>query len=86
MSLKDGFEYCLLKGRKGDILVSMDCDNSHTIPLSFRMINAILNKKKILLLRLDIKKLKDKWIRSNKNFFKLWSCLFYTKFSSLSKM
>ena len=56
MSLKDGFEYCLLKGRKGDILVSMDCDNSHTIPLSFRMINAILNKKKDVVIASRYKK------------------------------
>ena len=56
MSLKDGFEYCLLKGRKGDVLVSMDCDNSHTIPLSFRMINAILNKKKDIVIASRYKK------------------------------
>ena len=56
MSLKDGFEYCLLKGRKGDILVSMDCDNSHTIPLSFNMINAILNKKKDIVIASRYKK------------------------------
>ena len=56
MSLKDGFKYCLLKGRKGDILVSMDCDNSHTIPLSFKMINAILNKKKDIVIASRYKK------------------------------
>ena len=35
MSLKDGFEYCVSKGKKGDILVSMDCDNSHTDTFEF---------------------------------------------------
>ena len=46
LSLKNGFEYCLSKGKKGDVLISMDCDNSHTVPLSFKMINLILNKNK----------------------------------------
>ena len=56
MSLKDGFEYCVSKGRKGDILVSMDCDNSHTIPLSFKMINMILKKKKDIVIASRYKK------------------------------
>ena len=72
MSLKNGFEYCLSKGKKGDVLISMDCDNSHTVPLSFKMINLILNKNKdIVIASRYRKKFKNKWSRSIKNFVEL---------------
>ena len=41
-ALKTGFEYCFLKGKKNDILVSMDTDNSHTVNLSYKMANKII--------------------------------------------
>ena len=36
-SLKDGFKYCISKGKDDDVIISMDCDNSHTVQLSFKM-------------------------------------------------
>ena len=44
-ALKTGFEYCFLKGKKNDVLVSMDTDNSHTVNLSYRMANKIIFDK-----------------------------------------
>ena len=41
-ALKTAFEYCFLKGKNEDILVSMDTDNSHTVNLSYKMINKII--------------------------------------------
>ena len=40
-ALKTGFEYCFSKGKNDDILVSMDTDNSHTVNLSYKMVNKI---------------------------------------------
>jgi len=44
-ALKTGFEYCFLKGKKNDVLVSMDTDNSHTVNLSYKMANKIIFEK-----------------------------------------
>ena len=41
-ALRTGFEYCFLKGKNDDILVSMDTDNSHTVDLSYKMANKII--------------------------------------------
>ena len=41
-ALKTGFEYCFAKGKNDDILVSMDTDNSHTVNLSYKMVNKII--------------------------------------------
>ncbi len=41
-ALKTGFEYCFSKGKNDDILVSMDTDNSHTVNLSYKMVNKII--------------------------------------------
>jgi len=46
MALKTGFEYCFLKGKKNDVIITMDTDNSHTIILSFQMANQIIFKNK----------------------------------------
>ena len=36
-ALKTGFEYCFLKGKYDDAIVTMDTDNSHTVSLSYKM-------------------------------------------------
>ena len=40
-ALKSGITYCLKEGNADDIIVTMDCDNSHTVELSKEMINKI---------------------------------------------
>ena len=40
-ALKSGITYCLKEGNVDDIIVTMDCDNSHTVELSKEMINKI---------------------------------------------
>ena len=37
-ALKTGFEYCFLKGKDDDVLITMDTDNSHTVSLSYKMV------------------------------------------------
>ena len=44
-ALKTGFEYCFLKGKNDDILISMDTDNSHTISLSYKMAKKLFSNK-----------------------------------------
>tara|TARA_Y100000389_G_C17306352_1_gene435616 strand:+ start:25 stop:792 length:768 start_codon:yes stop_codon:yes gene_type:complete len=41
-SLKDGFNYCTSRGGKNDLIISMDCDNSHTVELSYKMAMKII--------------------------------------------
>ena len=49
-ALKTGFEYCFLKGKHNDILITMDTDNSHTISVSYKMGKKIfLNKQDIVI-------------------------------------
>ncbi len=55
-SLKDGFNYCISKGKGKDIIISMDCDNSHTISLSFKMLKIILLKNKDVVIASRYKK------------------------------
>jgi len=55
-SLKDGFKYCFLKGKNNDVIISMDCDNSHTVQLSFRMLMNILKNKKDIVIASRYKK------------------------------
>lgn len=45
-TLRDGFKYCIYNGKENDIIVSMDCDNSHTIKLSYKLIMEIINKNR----------------------------------------
>jgi dolichol-phosphate mannosyltransferase len=45
-ALKDGFRYCFSKGKANDIIISMDCDNSHPIKLSYKMALEIIKNKK----------------------------------------
>lgn len=40
-ALKSGITYCLKEGNADDIIVTMDCDNSHNVELSKEMINKI---------------------------------------------
>tara|TARA_B110000196_G_C20972641_1_gene579485 strand:- start:114 stop:884 length:771 start_codon:yes stop_codon:yes gene_type:complete len=40
-ALKSGITYCLKEGKSDDIIITMDCDNSHTVELSKEMINKI---------------------------------------------
>ena len=50
LALKTGFEYIFLKGRYNDVIVTMDTDNSHTVSLSYKMAeNIIENKKDIII-------------------------------------
>ena len=49
-ALKTGFEYCFSKGRYNDVIVTMDTDNSHTVNLSYKMADNIINKKKDIII------------------------------------
>ena len=49
-ALKTGFEYCFLKGKYDDAIVTMDTDNSHTVSLSYKMAENIIKKKKDILI------------------------------------
>jgi dolichol-phosphate mannosyltransferase len=49
-ALKTGFEYCFLKGKKDDVIVTMDTDNSHTVSLSYKMVKKIFYEKKDILI------------------------------------
>jgi len=49
-ALKTGFEYCFLKGKKDDVIVTMDTDNSHTVSLSYKMVEKIFYEKKDILI------------------------------------
>ena len=40
-ALKSGITYCLKEGNTDDVIVTMDCDNSHTIELSKQMIKKV---------------------------------------------
>ena len=49
-ALKTGFEYCFLKGKKDDVIVTMDTDNSHTVSLSYKMVEKIFYEKNDILI------------------------------------
>ena len=49
-ALKTGFEYCFIKGKKDDVIVTMDTDNSHTVSLSYKMVEKIFYEKKDILI------------------------------------
>ena len=49
-ALKTGFEYCFLKGKKDDVIVTMDTDNSHTVSLSYEMAKKIFYERKDILI------------------------------------
>ena len=49
-ALKTGFEYCFLKGKKDDVIVTMDTDNSHTVSLSYKLVEKIFNEKKDIII------------------------------------
>jgi dolichol-phosphate mannosyltransferase len=55
-TLRDGFKYCFSKGKGDDIMVSMDCDNSHTINLSYKMVLQIIKNKKDIIIASRYKK------------------------------
>lgn len=55
-TLRDGFKYCFSKGKENDIIISMDCDNSHTINLSYKMALQIIKYKKDIIIASRYKK------------------------------
>ena len=55
-TLRDGFKYCIFNGKENDIIVSMDCDNSHTIDLSYKMVKRIIESNKDIVIASRYKK------------------------------
>mgnify|MGYP001181759159 CR=1 FL=1 len=55
-ALRDGFKYCFSRGKENDIIISMDCDNSHTISLSYKMTLQIIENKKDIIIASRYKK------------------------------
>jgi len=48
-AIKTGMTYCFNNGNDEDIIITMDCDNSHTINLSKEMINVILEGNDVVI-------------------------------------
>jgi dolichol-phosphate mannosyltransferase len=48
-AIKSGMMYCFENGSNGDIIVTMDCDNSHTVEQSREMIEVIKSGKDIVI-------------------------------------
>ena len=55
-SLRDGFNYCVAKGHVNDLIISMDCDNSHTVELSYKMAIKIIKNNYDLVIASRYKK------------------------------
>ena len=49
-ALQTGFEYCFSKGNHDDALITMDTDNSHTINVSYKMVEKIFSNKKDIII------------------------------------
>ena len=80
-SLKNGFEYCISKGKADDIIISMDCDNSHTVQLSFKMLKSILiNKKDIVIASRYKRNSKTKGLDSLRIFLSYGAAILYKIF------
>jgi len=80
-SLKNGFKYCLLKGKANDIIITMDCDNSHTVQLSFKMLKRILlNKKDIVVASRYIRNSKTKGLDGLRIFLSYGAAILYKIF------
>ena len=48
-ALKSGMMYCFKNGSNEDIIITMDCDNSHTVELSKKMIEIINSGKDVVI-------------------------------------
>ncbi len=80
-SLKNGFEYCISNGKADDIIISMDCDNSHTVQLSFKMLKSILiNKKDIVIASRYKRNSKTKGLDSLRIFLSYGAAILYKIF------
>ena len=83
VSLKNGFEFCISKGKADDIIISMDCDNSHTVQLSFKMLKRILiNKKDIVIASRYKRNSKTKGLDNLRIFLSLEQLFFIKYFSN----
>jgi len=56
VALKTGFNFCFKFGHTDDVIVTMDCDNSHTIKLSYKMALQIIENKKDIIIASRYKK------------------------------
>ena len=56
VALKTGFNFCFKFGHADNIIVTMDCDNSHTIELSYKMALQIIENKKDIIIASRYKK------------------------------
>ena len=48
-AIKTGMTYCFNNGNDEDIIITMDCDNSHTIDLCKEMINVLLEGNDVVI-------------------------------------
>ena len=48
-AIKSGMMYCFKNGSTEDIIITMDCDNSHTVELSKKMIEVIKSGKDVVI-------------------------------------
>ena len=80
-TLRDGFKYCFSKGKGNDIIISMDCDNSHTINLSYKMaLQIIKNKKDIIIASRYKKNSKIKGLDNKRIFLSYMAAILYKIF------
>ena len=80
-TLRDGFNYCTSKGHAKDIIISMDCDNSHTIELSYKMAMKIIkNNCDIVIASRYKKNSKIKGLARNRIFLSYVAAFLYKLF------
>ena len=80
-TLRDGFNYCITKGLVNDLIISMDCDNSHTVELSHKMaIKIISNNCDIVIASRYKKNSKIKGLAKNRIFLSFVAAALYKLF------